>query len=201
LRTARLVANPGCYATSVLLALLPLFAAKLLDDARVLVDAKSGLSGAGHKADESLLFTEMTENLRAYKVNDHQHMPEVLQEINRVAGAQGRMAFVPQVLPVTRGLVSTIYINMKASLEAVSEVYARRYPSAEAPFVRVRPGVLPQMRDVVETNYCDIGLISDEALGLLIVGSALDNLTKGAAGQAIQNMNIMYGWAQTAGLS
>ncbi len=200
IQRARLVANPGCYATSVLLAVVPLFQAGLVEEDRFIVDAKSGLSGAGRKADQTLLFTEMTENLRAYKVNDHQHMPEILQEIERLTGRHGRMAFVPQVLPVTRGLSSTVYIHTQASFEAVCDVYRRRYPAAEAPFVRVRPGSWPQLRDVVGTNYCDLGLTYDQSLGLLIVVSALDNLAKGAAGQAIQNMNVMYGFPETTAL-
>ena len=200
MRTAKLVANPGCYATSILLGCLPLFQAQLVEEGRFLVDAKSGLSGAGRKTDQTLLFTEMTENLRAYKVNDHQHMPEVLQEIRRVTGQAARMGFVPQVIPATRGLVSNIYAKMQTSLEAVTAVFQRAYPQAQAPFVRVRPGVFPQLRDVIETNYCDVGFTYDADLGYLIVSSALDNLTKGAAGQAIQNMNVMFGWPETTAL-
>ncbi len=197
---AKVVANPGCYATSILLGVLPLFQAKLVEEDRFLVDAKSGLSGAGRKADPSLLFTEMTENLRAYKVNHHQHMPEVLQAIAQVTGQQPRMGFVPQVIPVTRGLISMIYVKMRSSREAIETAYHTAYPMDRTPFVRVRPGVLPQLTDVIETNYCDIGFVYDAALEYLIVGSALDNLTKGAAGQAIQNLNVMMGWPETTGL-
>ncbi len=200
IRKAQLVANPGCYATSILLGCLPLFTSKLVEGGRFTVDAKSGLSGAGRKADPSLLFTEMTENLRAYKVNDHPHMPEILQEITRGTGQQGRLRFVPQVIPVTRGLISMIYIQTRASAEAIQQAYQTAYPEAETPFVRIRPGVLPQLRDVVGTNYCDVGFMSDPALESVIIASALDNLTKGAAGQAIQNLNIMYGWPETMGL-
>ena len=197
---AALVANPGCYATSILLACLPLFQAGLVPDGEFIVDAKSGLSGAGRKADASLLFTEMTENLRAYKVNDHQHMPEILQEIQQVTGRQGRMVFVPQVIPVSRGLISTLYIRTKATAERVEQAYRAAYPADQAPFVRVRAGGLPQLRDVVGTNYCDVGYVYDGQLGCLIVASALDNLTKGAAGQAVQNFNLMCGFSETTGL-
>lgn len=200
IRQATLVANPGCYATSILLGVLPLFQAKLVEDAQFLVDAKSGLSGAGRTADASLLFTEMTENLRAYKVNRHPHMPEVLQEIRQLTGQDARMGFVPQVIPVSRGLISTIYVKTRASFEAICEAYRAAYPPDRAPFIRVRPGELPQLRDVVETNFCDIGLVHEVSLGTLIIGSALDNLTKGAAGQAIQNLNVMCGWPETSGL-
>ncbi len=198
---AQLVANPGCYATSILLGCLPLFNARLVEEGRVIVDAKSGLSGAGRKADPALLFTEMTENLRAYKVNEHQHMPEVLQEVDRLTGQRANMTFVPQVIPVTRGLVSMIYVRTTATLAAVRAAFEASYPAGQAPFVRLRSQSLPQLRDVVETNYCDIGLVHDPGLGQLIVASALDNLTKGAAGQAIQNFNIMHGFPETTGLA
>ncbi len=201
IQQARLVANPGCYATSVLLGVLPLFKAKLVDDHRLIVDAKSGLSGAGRKAETALLFTEMTENLRAYKVNDHQHMPEISQEIERFTGQPARLTFVPQVIPVSRGLISTMYLKLRGSFEAICGVYRASYPPDRAPFVRVRPGVIPQLRDVLETNFCDIGLVYDPALECLIVGSALDNLTKGAAGQAVQNFNLMHGFPETTALT
>ena len=197
---AKLVANPGCYATSILLGCLPAFAANLVDDGRFIVDAKSGLSGAGRQADDSLLFTEMTENLRAYKVNEHQHMPEVLQEIQTLTARTPLMGFVPQMIPVSRGLISMIYLRTSQRLEAIVEAYRAAYPADVAPFVRVRPGVLPQLTDVVGTNYCDIGLRDDPALGYLIIGSALDNLTKGAAGQAIQNFNLMHGFPEPTAL-
>jgi len=200
IRAAQLVANPGCYATSILLGCLPLFQAKVVADGRVIVDAKSGLSGAGRKADESLLFTEMSENLRAYKVNTHQHMPEVLQELEGLAGTRPTLTFVPQVIPATRGLISTIYVQTRVAVERISEAYQRCYRPGEAPFVRVRPGTLPELRDVVGTNYCDIGFSYDPSLECLIVASALDNLLKGAAGQAVQNFNLMHGFPETTGL-
>ena len=202
IQNAQLVANPGCYATSVLLACLPLLNRKahLAIDGQIIVDAKSGLSGAGRQADPSLLFTEMTENLRAYKVNNHQHMPEMFQEIRQVTGVEARMVFVPQMLPISRGLLSTIYLPTHAPAEAVAQAYRTAYPSEGTPFVRVRPKGLPQLRDVIGTNYCDIGVSYDPAWGCLIVMSAIDNLTKGAAGQAIQNFNVMHGFPETAGL-
>lgn len=201
IRTARLVANPGCYATSILLACLPLFAARLVIEGRFIVDAKSGVSGAGRKADPTLLFAEMAENLRAYKVNEHQHMPEVLQEIQRLTGQTGVMTFTPQMIPVTRGLVSTVYVRTSASTETIQEAFGRAYPSDRAPCVRVRANGLPQLRDVVGTNICEIGLVHHPAQESLVVMGALDNLTKGAAGQAIQNFNLMYGFPETTALT
>lgn len=194
---AQLIANPGCYATSILLGCVPLVREGLVAENRITVDAKSGLSGAGRKADESLLFTEMTENLRAYKVNEHQHMPEVTQELAQLTGASSTLIFVPQVIPVSRGLISMIHIRTRAPSEAIEAAFQRAYPPQTAPFVRVRSGALPQLKDVVHTNYCDIGFVYQPDLESLVVASALDNLTKGAAGQAIQNFNLMYGFPET----
>ena len=196
---AKLIANPGCYATSILLAVLPLFHAGLVEDNAFIVDAKSGLSGAGRKAETSLLFSEMSQNLRAYKVNQHQHMPEVLQGIEQFTRRQGRMTFVPQVIPVHRGMLSMIYLRTRATLEDVMAAYQRAYPAERTPFVRVQAGRLPELCDVVETNRCDIGIMHDGS-GQLIIASALDNLTKGASGQAVQNLNLMLGYPETAGL-
>ena len=200
IRQAQVVANPGCYATSILLACLPLFRAKVVEDGRFIVDAKSGLSGAGRKAETSLLFTEMAENLRAYNVNQHPYMPEVLQEIEQVAAQKPAMTFVPQVIPVQRGLISMVYLRTNADASKIRDIYAQRYAPEQAPFVRVREAALPQLKDVVGTNYCDIGWSWDASTQTLIVVSALDNLVKGAAGQAIQNFNLMHGFPETAGL-
>jgi len=197
---AKLVANPGCYATSILLACLPLFDAGVVEGESFIVDAKSGLSGAGRKAQTQLLFAEMTENLRAYKVNEHQHLPEILQEITHVTARAAAMVFVPQVIPVHRGLISMCYLRTKADRSALERVYAQRYAAARTPFVRVRAAGFPELKDVADTNYCDIGFAYDAATSTLMVASALDNLVKGAAGQAIQNFNLMYGLPETTGL-
>jgi N-acetyl-gamma-glutamyl-phosphate reductase len=200
IRRARLIANPGCYATSVLLGVLPLCEATLLGDGPLIVDAKSGLSGAGRKADESLLFTEMAENLRAYKVNSHQHMPEMLQAMRAAGAGAMQLAFVPQVIPATRGLISMIYLRTRQSAEQVLNVLQRRYAAEKAPFVRVRREGLPELSDVVGTNYCDLGASGHPDGGLVVIASALDNLIKGAAGQAVQNFNVMHGFNETTGL-
>ena len=201
LRAARLVANPGCYATSVLLAVLPLCEAGVMDEPFFFVDAKSGYTGAGRKVKEDAsLWGQTAENLRAYKINAHQHMPEILQEIARAAGRDVGLNFVPQVLPIARGLISMVYLKTSKTREAIREAYEKRYSAQSTPFVRVRWDALPQLKDVVKTNYCDIGLVQDPAHGSLIIGSALDNLTKGAAGQAIQNFNVMHGFPETDGL-
>ena len=197
IQRARIVANPGCYATSILLAVLPLFKATLVEDGRFIVDAKSGFSGAGRKPDHTLESSEIRDNLRPYKVNEHQHMPEVLQEVWRITGQRPAMVFVPQVIPAERGLISMVYLRVKDA-GAVEAAYRQAY--ASAPFVRVRPGLLPQLKDVAQTNYCDIGFLHDARTGYLVVASAIDNLTKGAAGQAIQNFNVMHGFPETTGL-
>ena len=197
---ATLVANPGCYATSVLLGILPLIQARLVESGRFIVDAKSGLSGAGRKADASLLYTEMADNLRAYKVNEHQHMPEIAQAIQQLTGKLASMVFVPQVIPATRGLISMIYVQAKTTPEAVQAAFAAAYAPATTPFVRLRGRNFPQFADVTGTNYADIGFMYDAATGTIAVASALDNLVKGAAGQAVQNLNVMCGWPETIGL-
>jgi N-acetyl-gamma-glutamyl-phosphate reductase len=127
-------------------------------------------------------------------------MPEVLQEIRRLTGGEARMVFVPQVIPVSRGLISMLYVRTRASLEAIRLAYEQAYPANGTPFIRLRPGALPQLRDVIETNDCDIGFVHDPGTETLIVASALDNLAKGAAGQAVQNFNVMHGLPETTGL-
>ena len=146
------------------------------------------------------MFSEMSENLRAYKVNQHQHMPEIIQEIEHVTRQRVRLGFVPQVIPVRRGLISMLYLQTAAEASTIEQAYQARYTPSATPFVRVRSNTLPQLRDVVGTNYCDIGFVSDRDLGTLIIASAIDNLLKGAAGQAIQNFNVMHGFPETTGL-
>ena len=196
---AALVANPGCYATSILLGVLPLLRASAIRDGRFIVDAKSGLSGAGRKADQALLYTEMTENLRPYKVNAHQHMPEVTQVIQEIAGSSTAFSFVPQVIPATRGLISMIYASV-ANAQTVASAFETAYPASTTPFVRLRGETLPQLTDVTQTNFCDIGWNYHAPTHTVVVASAIDNLVKGAAGQAVQNFNVMHGWPETMGL-
>ncbi|MBI4355986.1 MAG: N-acetyl-gamma-glutamyl-phosphate reductase [Candidatus Omnitrophica bacterium] len=201
LQTASLVANPGCYPTSILLAILPLYRKGWITDGGVIADAKSGITGAGRKAERPLLFAEANENLRAYKLNAHQHLPEMTEICSLIAGRPVTMTFVPHVVPLNRGMLSTLYVTLRPTRSSaeVAQVFEDAYGRER--FVRVRAnGTLPEIRDVVETNYCDIGYRYDEASGQLILVSVIDNLTKGAAGQAIQNMNVMYGLDETLGL-
>ena len=201
IRRARLVANPGCYPTAVLLGLGPLAESGLLEESGVIADAKSGVSGAGRSPKEELLFCEVNEDFRAYKVNAHPHIPEMEQELKRWSGKPARLTFVPHLAPLNRGLYATLYVRFlrgigKSQLRAL---YSKRY--GNEPFIRLlADGVWPQVKSVAGTNFCEIGLQAGEDNRSAIVLSAIDNLGKGAAGQAIQNMNLLCGFPETAGL-
>jgi len=198
---ARLVANPGCYPTAANLAIRPLLEAGVIDRiAGVVCDAKSGVSGAGRKATMNNSFCEVTENFSAYSVLNHRHVPEVLQ----VSGLEEReFSFTAQLLPLDRGILETIYFRTAGasvgSAEDLLAIYQKRY--AAEPFIRLyNPGHMPDLHGVARTNYCDIGVTLDAKTGRAVVVSAIDNLVKGAAGQAVQNMNLMLGFAETEGL-
>ncbi|MFH1190154.1 MAG: N-acetyl-gamma-glutamyl-phosphate reductase [Candidatus Omnitrophota bacterium] len=199
IKKAKLLANPGCYPTSVILGIAPALTQDAIDRSYMIADSKSGATGAGRKADIGLIFCEINENLKAYKVNEHQHKPEINTILSRIAGEEIDIVFTPHLIPMNRGILSTIYLKLTKPLDADAavELYKRFYRGK--PFVRVYDkGKLPQVRDVAGTNYCDIGVkVSGSTL---IVISCIDNLTKGAAGQAVQNMNLMCGFAETEGL-
>jgi N-acetyl-gamma-glutamyl-phosphate reductase len=199
IKEARLVANPGCYPTAANLAIRPLIEADVVErGAGIVCDAKSGVSGAGRKASLSNSFCEVTENFSAYSILNHRHVPEVL----RTSGLEeSELSFTAQLLPVDRGILETIYFRAKngASADDLMGVYARRY-SLE-PFVRLyRAGHVPDLRRVQRTNFCDLGVRLDSKTGRGVVVAAIDNLVKGAAGQAVQNMNLMFDFEETAGL-
>ena len=202
LRRARLVANPGCYATSVILACAPLLKAQLVEPVGIIVDAKSGLTGAGRKAAPDMMFSEVNENLWAYKVNGHQHVPEVEQALAALSrNGQPAITLVPHVVPMDRGILSTMYLRAAGPLtwERLQAAYEAVY--GQTPYVRLRPkNTWPKVREVIGTNRCDLALTVDETKGLVIVVAVIDNLLKGAAGQAVQNMNLMCGFPETAGL-
>jgi N-acetyl-gamma-glutamyl-phosphate reductase len=196
---ARLVANPGCYPTAANLAIRPLVEAGVVDRAAGIVcDAKSGVSGAGRKARLSNSFCEVTENFSAYSILQHRHVPEVLQ----VSGLEEReFSFTAHLLPLDRGILETIYFRATgvASAEDLLRIYETRY--AGEPFLRIyQTGHVPDLHAVARTNFCDLGVVFDAASGRAVVVSAIDNLVKGAAGQAIQNMNLMLGYGETEGL-
>jgi N-acetyl-gamma-glutamyl-phosphate reductase len=199
IRKATLISNPGCYPTAANLAIRPLLEAGLVDrNAGIVCDAKSGVSGAGRKASLKTSFCEVTENFSAYSVLEHRHVPEVLQNSGL---EEGEFSFSAQLIPVDRGILETIYFRFrnKTSANEVVDTYERFYSGK--PFVRLYdPGTFPDLHSVQRTNFCDIGVKVDEATRRCVVVSAIDNLGKGAAGQAIQNMNLALGFAETDGL-
>lgn len=201
IKNATLVANPGCYPTSVLLPLLPLLKEGLVDPDQIIVDAKSGVSGAGRSPKLPFHFPECTENFKAYRVAEHQHTPEIEQELAEAAGREVVITFTAHLVPMVRGILSTIYLKPAAGVdeETLWNAYHRHYGNSR--FVRLlsKPE-LPETRFVSGTNFCDISFRLDRRAGRLVVISAIDNLVKGASGQAVQNMNIMRGWPDVAGL-
>ncbi|MCS7208552.1 MAG: N-acetyl-gamma-glutamyl-phosphate reductase [Fimbriimonadales bacterium] len=201
-RHARLVANPGCYPTAAGLALAPLVKSGLVEPDSVIVDAKSGVSGAGRsRVSVEYLFTELNENFKAYSVERHRHTPEIEQVLSLISGQSVRVRFTPHLVPMTRGILCTAYARLRrrVSPEQLHALYTEFY--REQPFVVVRPlGAFPATREVYGSNRCDIGVTIDVRTQTAVVISALDNLVKGAAGQAIQNMNLLIGTEPTQGL-
>ncbi|MCM8784166.1 MAG: N-acetyl-gamma-glutamyl-phosphate reductase [Candidatus Omnitrophica bacterium] len=197
----KLIANPGCYPTGVILGSLPLVKNSFLKENTIIVDTKSGATGAGRTLKTDLLFNEVNETIRVYKINAHQHIPEIEQELSLIGNKDIKTIFVPHLLPLSRGILSCIYIklNKKFSTKDLLEFYNSFYKNE--PFVRVlKEGNLPQLKSVQFSNYCDIGISVDQESDLAIVISAIDNLGKGASGQAVQNLNIIMGWEETVGL-
>lgn len=197
IRTARVTANTGCYVATSLLPMLPLLKMGLIDPEHIVIDAKSGVSGAGRAPKEGVLFSEVSEGFHAYGVGGHRHMAELDQEMSIAAGQDVRCSFTPHLVPMNRGMLATIYLHGDATAahQALSNAYA------DEPFVHVMGfGQTPQTRHVRGSNMCKIGVVPDRIPGRFIVISALDNLMKGASGQAVQNANIMLGLDETAGL-
>ncbi|MEG6512557.1 N-acetyl-gamma-glutamyl-phosphate reductase [Desulforamulus ruminis] len=196
-----IVANPGCYPTSAILGLAPLLTDKLIDAKSLIIDAKSGVSGAGRGLSLKTHFSETTNNFQAYGVATHRHTPEIEQELSRLAGAPVTVSFTPHLTPMTRGILSTLYANLteKISTQELTERYRSFYAGER--FVRVLPpGMLPATKNVAGSNHCDISVTVDSRTGRVIVLSAIDNLLKGAAGQAVQNLNVMAGLPEETGL-
>src|SRR5210317_1967377 len=198
---ARLVANPGCYPTSVILGLAPLLHAGVIEPETIIVDSKSGASGAGRAAQTGTLFCEVTEGFKAYKVAAHRHTPEMEQEISGFCKTPITISFTPHLLPISRGILSTIYAKLIKPITDVEvyELFQSFYK--EEPFVRLcAPGSFPATQFVRGSNFCDIGFKADSRTGRVVVLAAIDNLVKGAAGQAVQNMNLMCNMPETTGL-
>ena len=213
IKDALLAANPGCYPTSIILGIAPLLKHHFVEPEGIIIDSKSGASGAGKKLSLGLHFAECNENFKAYKVVKHNHIPEVEQELSSIyfggnnnkqtqQGADIKVSFTPHLLPINRGILSTCYLNLNGSKEEeeILKIYQKFYKNA--PFVRIfEPPNLPEIKYVAGTNYCDIGFTIDERVGKIKVISVIDNLLKGAAGQAVQNMNIMSGFPETEGIN
>ncbi len=201
IKEARLVANPGCYPTGAILGLFPAVAGGLIDLSTLVIDSKSGTSGAGRKADIAVSYCEVNEGFTAYAVGTHRHTPEIEQELSLLAGRDTVVNFTPHLLPVDRGILTTIYARLAGERtgDEVARIYREAYE--REPFVRVfPPGRYPNIKNVRGTNYCDIGLAVNERTNTLIIVTAIDNLVKGASGQAVQNMNIMMGFDEALSL-
>ena len=198
---ASLIANPGCYPTGAILALLPALKSGVVESEGIIVDSKSGISGAGRTPTETTHLPNRYGNFTAYKVGAHRHTPEIEQELSRATGEDITICFVPHYVPMSRGILTTAYLRLResTSTKEVLEIYSRHYE--DEPFVRILDEEeIPQTQAVRGSNFCDIGVKVVEESNLLVVISALDNLVKGASGQALQNMNIMAGFDETAGL-
>ncbi len=201
IRATRLVANPGCYPTSIILGLAPLLKNKMIDPDSIIIDSKSGVSGAGRNPSLVNHYCEVTGSIKAYNVCKHRHTPEIEQELSLLAGKDLLVSFSPHLTPMIRGILSTIYAGLKSdiTLEKLVDLYQDFY--RESPFVRILPaGILPVTKAVCGSNHCDIGIVIDDRTGRVVVVSAIDNLIKGASGQAIQNMNVLFGLPEDTGL-
>ncbi len=199
IRGSNLIANPGCYPTATLLGLNPLLKYNLIEKDSIVVDAKSGVSGAGRSSNIQTLLCECSESIKPYGVTSHRHTPEIEQEGSRIAGDEVRVLFTPHLVPMKRGLLSVIYGRLKGDIseDEIREIYEREYGGEK--FIRLREAP-PETRWVNGSNYCDISLKVDKRTGRVVVMSVIDNLMKGAAGQAVQNMNIIFGFKEDEGL-
>jgi N-acetyl-gamma-glutamyl-phosphate reductase len=199
LAKSKLVANPGCYPTASALALAPLLHAGIIDNSSIIIDAKSGISGAGRSAGIASLYCECSESVKAYSIASHRHTPEIEQQLADVAGSKVLVSFTPHLIPMSRGILATCYGSLKKSIiqNELYEVYKSYYYKEN--FIRITDS-LPETRFVKGSNMCDIAIRVDERTNRVIVVSAIDNLVKGAAGQAVQNMNILFGLYEHAGL-
>jgi N-acetyl-gamma-glutamyl-phosphate reductase len=199
IRQANNIANPGCFPTGIILALMPVLAAGLIKPEGIIVDSKTGISGGGKTPKTAFHFPECNENFTAYKVASHQHEPEIEQELGKIAGQPVDIVFVPHLMPLTRGIFNTIYAELNSPMESGDLLKLYREQYEPEPFVRIMEyGKSPEIKHVAYTNFCDIGM---KIIGRqLILMSAIDNLIKGAAGQAVQNMNLMLGFEETLGL-
>lgn len=201
IREANLVGNPGCYPTSAILGIYPALKQGIVDPEMIIIDSKSGVSGAGRKAELNNLFPELFGNFKAYGLVSHRHTPEIEQELTRIIGSEVKVSFTPHLLPISRGILSTIHLKLSKTIttKQVNDSYVQFYKGE--PFVKIfQEASLPELKGVVGTNCCHIGLRVDERTGSLIIISVIDNMVKGASGQAVQNMNLMFNLPESMGL-
>jgi len=201
IRNAKIVGNPGCYPTGALIGLIPLVKKGMISLGNIVIDSKSGVSGAGRDVVLESLFCEVNEGVKAYKIFEHRHLPEIEQGLSEIAQKKVAVTFVPHLIPMDRGILTTIYLVLtkKVKTEEILDIFQEHYQ--KEPFIRIYPkGKLPNTKDVRGSNYCDIGVKVNEADGRAVIVTAIDNLVKGASGEAVQNMNIMLGYPETMGL-
>jgi N-acetyl-gamma-glutamyl-phosphate reductase len=201
IKNAKIVGNPGCYPTGALIGLIPLIKRGMISYEHIVIDSKSGVSGAGRDVVLGSLFCEVNEGVKAYKIFDHRHLPEIEQELSQLAQKKIMVTFVPHLIPMDRGILTTIYVNLnkKIKTEDALSIFQEYYRGE--PFIRIYPkGKIPNTKDVRGSNYCDIGVIVNESDSRAVIVTAIDNLVKGASGEAVQNMNIMLGYPETMGL-
>jgi len=201
IRNARIVANPGCYTTCSITSLAPLLDKNIIEPDTIIIDAKSGISGAGRNLSLATHFTESNETFKAYAVGSHRHTPEIEQELSRISGRTIILSFTPHLLPMNRGILTTSYASLKENIDIseIRNIFTQYYKNEK--FIRICPeGVLPETRYVKNSNFIDIGFAIDSRTGRIVVVAAIDNLIKGASGQAVQNMNIMFGLNEDEGL-
>jgi len=200
IKAARIIANPGCYPTAVTLGYIPLIENNLIDDAHLIADAKSGVSGAGRGASVATLLCEATESVKPYGVDGHRHLPEIRQVLGGIAGHDVGLTFVPHLMPMIRGIEASLYGVLKADADNLHQLYVERYK--DEPFVDVLPmGTAPETRSVKGSNMCRIAVFRPQGGDTVVVSSVIDNLVKGAAGQAVHNMNLMFGLNETTGIN
>ena len=201
IKESRLVANPGCYPTCALLCLLPLIKEGILEEDSIIIDAKSGVSGAGRSLNLTTHFSECNESIKAYSVNSHRHTPEIEQQLSELYGNEISVTFTPHLIPMNRGILCTCYGNLKNSFsyDEIEQFYEKYYQNEF--FIRLtKKGVFPETKWIKGSNYCDIGFTLNKSAGKIIIIGAIDNLVKGAAGQAVQNMNLMFNIGENMGL-
>jgi N-acetyl-gamma-glutamyl-phosphate reductase len=201
IRNAKIVGNPGCYPTGALIGLIPLFQEKMISYENIVIDSKSGVSGAGRDVVLGSLFCEVNEGVKAYNIFKHRHLPEIEGELSQLAQKKITVTFVPHLIPIDRGILTTLYVNFSEELKTddVLNTFQKYY--RDEPFIRLYPkGKVPNTKDVRGSNFCDIGIVVNESDSRGVIVTAIDNLVKGASGEAVQNMNIMLGYPETRGL-